>query len=138
MTDHHSIPLRGPADHENAVKLISWAANKLGEGWTLVLSRKRTVEQNARLWAQLGRIAKARPIHCQINMGPEDYKTLFMHALGHEARLVPDLDGNGFVPLGYRSSALSKQQFSDLFELIEAWAAREGIDISDPRRKEAA
>ena len=50
-------------------------------------------------------------------------------------RMVPNLDGNGFVSLGRSSSALSKEEFSDLMELIAAFAAERGVDLGE---KEAA
>ena len=60
-----------------------------------------------------------------------------MHALDRELRMVPAIDGQGFVPLGNRSSKLTKQQFSDLFEVIEAFCAREGIKLSDQKGEAA-
>lgn len=92
---------------------------------------KRTNEQNARMWALLGIIADARPEHCGIQMSQDDYKDLFMHSLFKETRMVPDIDGQGMVMLGRRSSRLTKSQFSDLFEIIHAFAAREGIELGE-------
>jgi hypothetical protein len=49
---------------------------------------------------------------------------------------VPNLDGDGFVNLGRSSSDLSKEEFSDLLALIEAWGAKHHVQFNDP--KEAA
>lgn len=54
-----------------------------------------------------------------------------MAALGKEQRFAPALDGEGFVPLGARSSDLSKQEMSDLMELMTSWSAERGIALHD-------
>ena len=41
------------------------------------------------------------------------------------------LDGRGFVPIGFRSSALTKDQFQDLFAVIEEYASRHDVDLGD-------
>lgn len=92
---------------------------------------KRTNPQNDRMWKLLGIIAEAKPVHHGIQMADHDWKELFLYALFKEARLVPDIDGNGMVQLQRRSSRLTKSQFSDLFEIIHAFAAREGIDLKE-------
>lgn len=82
----------------------------------------------------LNDIARARPEINGVKMTAEDWKCVFMHSLDRELRMVPALDGQGFVPLGYRSSRLNKQQMADLQELIAAYAAREGIELSEPQQ----
>lgn len=133
--DHKSIRVTSRASWELARQGVEVLRNRLDEGWTLILTRKRSVIQNARLWAILGQIAKQRPEHCGMSVTADDYKTLFVHALRKEMRLIPDLDGQGVVPLGYSSSALTVSEFSDLFEIIAAWCAREGVSIRDPKER---
>ena len=104
-------------------------------GFTVTAKRnKRSIPQNSRLWAMLTIIAREVPWH-GVRLTPEDWKIVFLSALGHEMRMVPNLDGNGFVSLGRSSSALSKEEFSDLMELIAAFAAERGVDLGE---KEAA
>jgi hypothetical protein len=136
--DHKSIRVNSRANWELARQGVAAIGNRLNEGWTLILTRKRSAIQNARMWAILGQIVKARPEHHGMSVTADDYKTLFVHALRKEMRLIPDLDGQGVVPLGYSSSALSVSEFSDLFELMAAWCAREGITIRDPKDRDAA
>ncbi|SJM49858.1 hypothetical protein FM111_02090 [Brevundimonas diminuta 3F5N] len=62
-------------------------------------------------------------------MDTETWKCLFMHALGREVRFVPTLDGSSMLPLGLRSSKLTKREFSDLIELILAWCAENGVEV---------
>jgi hypothetical protein len=87
---------------------------------------KRTLPQNERMWAMLTDVARQVKWHGQ-KLSPDDWKVVFLSALKAELRLVPNLDGNGFVQLGRSSSALSVDEMSDLMALIEAFGAREGV-----------
>lgn len=87
---------------------------------------KRSLDQNSRLWACLTDIAQQVDWH-GVKLTPDDWKLLFLDALKRELRIVPNLDGNGFVNLGRSSSDLSKQEFADLLELIQAFAAEKGV-----------
>lgn len=135
MTQRRIVTLDRPSMRKLAHDFID-RAYEAGGYEIEVRKARRSSEQNARMWAMLSTIARAIPERNGIQMTPEDWKTLFMHALNRELRMVPAIDGQGFVPLGNRSSRLTKQEFSDLFEIIEAFAAREGIDLS--QQKDAA
>jgi hypothetical protein len=137
MTDRHSIKLNSSDNLAKARKGLDWVASRLGEGWHLLLTRKRSDVQNARMWAVLGQIAKQRPEHGGMNVGSEDYKTMFVHALRKEMRLIPSLEFDGMIPVSNSSSALTVSEFSDLFELMAAFCAREGLDIKDPKEPES-
>lgn len=67
-----------------------------------------------------------------LKLTPDDWKLIFMDALKREVRMVPNLDGNGFVSLGRSSSDLSKSEMSDLMELIHEFGARNDVKFSDP------
>jgi hypothetical protein len=69
------------------------------------------------MWSMLTDIARELPWH-GIKLKPDDWKLVFLDALKRETRMVPNLDGNGFVNLGRSSSDLSKSEMSDLIELI--------------------
>jgi hypothetical protein len=94
---------------------------------------KRSVPQNDRLWACLTEIARSVPWH-GIRLSPDDYKLLFMDALKAELRLVPNMAGNGFTNLGRSSSDLSKAEFGDLLELVNAFAASHGVTLGDEEK----
>lgn len=91
---------------------------------------KRTTPQNDRLWAHCTDIARQCRHHGQ-KLEPDDWKILFMDALNKEARMVPALDGVGWINLGRSSSKLSVGEMADLITYIEAWAAREGVTLGD-------
>jgi hypothetical protein len=92
---------------------------------------RRTTDQNAKLWALLGDVSRNHEHHGR-RYSPDDWKVLFMLALGKEMRFAPSLDGHGFVPLGTRSSKLSKAEMSDLIEFILVYCAENEIPLSDP------
>jgi hypothetical protein len=117
------------SDDSARLRAKSWV-DRAPLGWTVEFREaKRTDDQNAALWGLLGQIQKQRPVHNGVQMTTETWKALFLHALGHEMAFVPTLDGTSMLPLGLRSSRLTKAEFSDLLEFILAWAAREELTI---------
>ncbi|RAK68777.1 recombination protein NinB [Phenylobacterium kunshanense] len=125
--ERHTVAL-SPATLERAIQGVRVAAAK--GGWTLELRpAKRSDEQNDALHGLIDQILKQRPIHNGVKMDKALYKAVFMQALGEEVRFLPTLDGDGMFPLGLSTSALGKQRFSDLIEMILAWCAREGLKV---------
>lgn len=92
---------------------------------------KRTLDQNAKMWAALTDVATQKT-HCGRVYPPEDWKIIFLHALGRETRFVPSLDESSFIPIGQSSSDLSKAEMSDLLELIAAWGAQNDVKFQEP------
>jgi hypothetical protein len=118
----HTVILRGNRDF--AHRIIDCAP----VGSVMKVSKPtRTLDQNARLWAMLSEISAAKPEGRELT--PDVWKSLFMHALDHAQRFEMALDGKGMVPVGFRSSKLTKDQFSDLFLVIEEYAARNGVEL---------
>lgn len=92
---------------------------------------RRSLPQNARMWAMLTDVSRQLPWH-GVKLPPDDWKLIFLDALKREVRTVPALDGRGFVNLGRSSSDLTKEEMSDLMELIAAFGAEHGVVFSDP------
>lgn len=91
---------------------------------------KRSLPQNDRLWAMLTEITQQRPTHQGFKMTPDSWKAVFMQALGAEIVFMPTLYGDGVFPIGHRSSELSKEDFSQLIDLMQAWAAQNAVTLS--------
>lgn len=120
------------ANREAAHKWVDKAiqAGNGGKAWMMeVREPRRSDDQNSALWSLLSQITKQRPEHNGRAMTAELWKSVFLDALGHEQDYLPSLDGKRIFPMGHRSSALSKAQFSDLLELILAWTAEQGLTI---------
>lgn len=118
-----TVVLRSAAERERAAK---WAMTAPPGTRVEFKQVKRSLPQNDRMWACLTDIAQQVDWH-GVKLTPDDWKLLFLDALKRELRIVPNLDGNGFVNLGRSSSDLSKQEFADLLELIQAFAAEKGV-----------
>ena len=102
---------------------------------TFAETSKRNLEQNNRMWAMLSEVA-AQVVWYGSRLTPEEWKIVFTAAL-KKTRIVPDLDGTGFVSLGASTSRMTVKEFSELIELINAFAAEHGVKFkADPNTKE--
>jgi len=127
------IILRSQAERDRAT---SWIAQSPPGTRLEFKARRRTLPQNARMWALLTDVARQVPWH-GIKLTPDDWKLVFMDALKRELRLVPNLDGTGFVNLGRSSSDLSIEEMGDLMTLIERFGAEHGVVFSDQQGEAA-
>lgn len=57
---------------------------------------------------------------------PDEWKDVLTAGLKKQ-RAVPNIDGDGFVILGARTSRMSKRDMSELMELMEAFGAQQGV-----------
>lgn len=127
-----SIRLVSALNRERAKRLIDQAPHR---ALVNIRPETRSSEQNAKMWAMLSEISRAKPEGRELT--PEVWKAIFMHALGHAQRFEMALDGRGVVPVGFRSSRLTKEQMSDLMELVAEYGARHGIAFEDEQEKAA-
>lgn len=91
---------------------------------------KRSLPQNDRMWAMLTDVATQKT-HVGRKYTPDQWKVLFMHACGREVQFIPALDNSTFIPWGQSSSDLSRQEMTDLIELIFVWGAEHGVVFHD-------
>jgi hypothetical protein len=101
-----------------------------------VKAPRRSVSQNSAMWAALTDVATQVRWH-GLTLDTSDWKLLFLDALKRENRMVPNLDNNGFVSLGRSSSDLTKEEMSDLIELIHAFGSNHGVVFHDTERQDA-
>ena len=121
----HTVIIHGPSQRAYARTLV----NAAPEGFVMTIRPpRRTVDQNAKLWAMLTDVSRAKPDGR--NHPPETWKALFMHALGWEQQFHMGLNGEPF-PAGFRSSRMNKEQMSDLIEFIYAYGAERGVVWSE-------
>lgn len=100
------------------------------DGTRITLSGpKRTLPQNARIWAALGDLSKQVKYH-GMTLNAEDYRTLFMDALWRETRMLPALENDGFVQMRRATSELSVKEAEQLISLIYEWGYRNGVVFS--------
>lgn len=122
MSSRATIVLRGPDDRKKASR---WAMNiPLGSRIDFK-APTRSLDQNALMWARLTAISNHVDWYGE-KLSTEDWKTVFTASL-RKARVVPGIDGTGFVVLGLRTSDMTKDEFTSLLDLIDAFAAERGV-----------
>ena len=130
-----TTPTKTISKPEDIQPALQWAFSMITKGLeagavVLSLGREgRSIDQNARLWATLKDVSDQVNWYGQM-LSPEDWKHVFSAAL-EKQKLVPGIDG-GFVMCGISTSKMSKQKFSDLLEIINAFGAEQGVKWSDP------
>jgi hypothetical protein len=119
-----------------AIRLVSPSTREKAATWcwnadvgTLAVFQspdRRTLAQNAAMWATLTEIAEQVEWHGQ-HLAPDDWKLLFLADMDRGARMVPALDGRGFVNLNTSSSALRVREFAELLDAIYSFAADHNV-----------
>ena len=112
-------------------KAIDWIRRAPAETRVTFQGPKRTLPQNDKLHAMITDIQTQMLWHGQ-RLSMADWKLVFMAALKQETRIVPNIDDTGFVHLGRSTANLSTQEMSDLFLIVEAFAARYGVKMNEP------
>jgi hypothetical protein len=97
---------------------------------TFAEASKRSIEQNSLLWGLLSDVSRQVDWYGQ-KLTPENWKDIFSASL-RKSKVVPGVDGN-FVVLGQRTSKMTKKEFSDLLELIQAFGAEHGVKFETNR-----
>ena len=126
------LTLHGQSDRAKAHRMVD--AAPFGSR-VEVKAAKRSNDQNSKMWCVLTEIAQQVPWHGQ-RPRPDDWKLIFLDALKRELRMVPNLEGDGFVNLGRSSSDLTKSEMSDLIELIHKFGAEHGVKFADDKQVE--
>ena len=95
----------------------------------------RSLEANAAMWAKLGEIAE-QVVWYGKKLTAEDWKIVLTASL-RQTRVVPTIDGDGFVPLGMSTSKMSVKEMGALLDLIDAFGAQQGVVFSAPELEPA-
>lgn len=125
----HAITIHDDArEPQDRARLAAWCA-RVPAGYRVEFKEaKRSHEQNDRFWELLTRVSKRMTIN-GARFQPEQWKAIFMQAMGRQAQVLPALDGSTWFPTGFRSSDLSVREMADLQTFIEAHCAEHGVDI---------
>lgn len=124
-----ALDLYNPVQAHQALTGQLWPAVKslllAGHRLTLELrTQTRSSAQNRLMWAMLGDVARQVEWHGQ-KLDAEDWKHIFSASLNNH-RAVPGLNG-GFVVLATKTSRMTKQEMSDLIELMHAFGAQHDV-----------
>ncbi|MCL2452074.1 MAG: recombination protein NinB [Alphaproteobacteria bacterium] len=106
-----------------------WARNAPFGTTVEFRSPRRTTEQNAMLWSLLGQIAKQVEWYGR-KYCAEDWKEICTASL-RKAEVVPGIDPGTLVPLGMRTSDMTRDEMSALIELIIAFGTQHGVKFRE-------
>lgn len=95
----------------------------------IVAEEQRSSLQNRKMWAMLTKVSEQAVLH-DLQFTPDEWKTIFLHALGRQVKFLPALDGT-FVPYGHQSSKLSKAEMAELIEFMYAEGTQRGVKFAD-------
>lgn len=128
------IVIHSTADRERAHSLIDRAPFQTRITFK---ATRRSIDQNSMMWSLLGKLAAQLVWHGQ-KLRSDDWKLVMLDGLKRELRIVPNIDGTGFVNLGRSSSDLTKNEISELIELILAFGAQHGVIFNEPEAEKVA
>ena len=113
--------------HAEARKRAASAIMDAPDGFVVRITEPtRSLESNSLLWVLLGEVSKQVEWYGS-KLTAEEWKDVFSASLKKQ-KVVPALDG-GFVVCGQRTSKMTKSEFSDLIELIQAFGAERGVNF---------
>ena len=93
---------------------------------------RRTLEQNAKMWAMLTDIANSTewPVDGRMQMlSPEDWKTILSAGLRKTQRIAQGVEG-GFVILGASTSKMLVGEMAELIDFIQFFGDTHNVQWS--------
>lgn len=140
MSDSQTFRLVNSTVRDNACRAIMTAIPGMV---VTIRAPTRNNDQNAKFHALVADIAKAKPEWNGVHMDADDWKALLIvsHAIATggssaQLRLVPDLEGNGFIQLRESSAKMSRERASSLIDYCTAWAVSHGVTLREPVKGE--
>lgn len=127
-----TVIIRTPADR---AKVSTWAANVAIGSTVEFKAPRRNLDQNALMWCLLGEISR-QVVWYGAKLSADDWKDVLTASL-RKARVVPGIDPGTYVPLGMRTSDMTKPEMAELLELIYAFGAERGVQFSDANARAA-
>ena len=91
---------------------------------------KRSLVQNAKMWSMLADLAKQVDWY-GLKLSSEDWKDVLSASLRKEIRTVPNVEGNGLVVLGMRTSQMSVRQMNEMIEYMYWFGAEKKVVWSE-------
>ena len=119
--------------HAEARRRAEECVRNAPDGYTVVVKEPtRTLDQNAAQWPILQCFSEQLlwPVNgAMVKLEPEEWKTILTAAYRNESvRVAQGLNG-GMVLLGMRTSKMSKKEFSDYLEFLNATAVERGVNL---------
>ena len=90
---------------------------------------KRSLEQNAKMWCLLTDVSK-QVIHHGQRLSQEAWKDLFTAHLKRQV-MLPNIEGDGWIALGTRTSEMGVDEMMELIECIYCYGASKEVVWSE-------
>ena len=116
--------------HAEARRRAAQACLDAPEGFIVRITEPtRSLDANAALWAMLADVSEQVVWYGQ-KLPEEDWKAIFTASL-KRSKVVPGIDAGTFVVCGQSTSKMTKRDFSDLLEVIQAFGAEHNVKFKD-------
>lgn len=126
MSSREIVQIKGPDDRK---KIVRWTQG-VPPGTTVEFrAPRRSNDQNALMWSLLNQISKQVEWFGK-KRSPEDWKDLTTAAL-RSAEFVPGIAPGTIVPLGMRTSQMTKEEIAELIESLYAFGAEHGVKFRE-------
>jgi len=89
----------------------------------------RSLAQNRLMWQRLTDLSEQVPWHGS-KLSPEDFKNL-LSASRRKQRVVPNIEGDGFVVMGDSTSQMTIAEMTEMLDLIDAFGTPRGVKFRD-------
>lgn len=93
-----------------------------------VTDAHRSSRQNNLMWSMLRDIS-AQVVWHGLTLSAEEWKWVFSAAVRHQ-KMVPGVTG-GMVLIGFPTSGMSKQELSDMLDIMGSFGNEQGVDWTD-------
>lgn len=114
-------------DAKSRAEVARWAS-ECSTGVTVEFkAARRNLDQNALMWCLLQEISR-HVVWYGAKLSADDWKDVLTASL-RKARVVPGIDAGTYVPLGMRTSDMTKPEMAELIELIYAFGAQHGVQF---------
>lgn len=122
----NAITLQSGSDREKAA---AWVKNAPTGTSVEFRGPRRSVDQNSLLWSLLGQVSQQVQWYGQ-RLSSEDWKDVCSASL-RRYNVVPGIDAGTFVPLGMRTSQMTKEEMGMLLDLIVAFGTERGVKFRE-------
>jgi len=134
MKPEKQLVIRGEHFKQSMAELadLIWRGLRAGEVVVTLGRKKRSNDQNAKLWPMLTDISRQVEWFGRKH-SPDQWKDIITGSFEH-CEFVPGIDGQ-MIMLGGRTSKYSKARFCELIEYIYAFGADRQVRWSEPALK---
>ncbi|MCA6108167.1 recombination protein NinB [Bradyrhizobium cenepequi] len=131
MSQRAVLTILSVVDRQKAREILESAP--IGSRLEVRAAPARSLKQNDLMWGRLADIANQVVWHGQ-KLTDQDWKDVLTASM-RRAKIVPNIDGDGFVQIGYRTSQFTTPEMTMFLDLIDAFGTQQGVKFTDIERQ---